>query len=345
MSAPRYLIVRLAAAGDVLLTTGLARALRLAVPQCRIGWLVSPYAAPMLHGNPDVDEILEVPVPPGAGARQRLAAAVRWCARLRRWTHGAASVTALLAHRSPWLPVVLRAGGVGAIVQQAPDDPARHRLEQLSGLLRGAGITAPADGLQPRLHLSAEEQLRGEAWWLGAPRPRWILAPGGGANPWAAMPTRRWPPGRFAELALRAATAGVSLRWLGGAEDAALVAGITRELPAAAARSLAGRLSLRDAAAACAAADLVIGNDSLPLVLAHALGRPGLGLYGPTSGAAIHAPGQAWLQGQAGCGPCYDSRRGLSGTAYTCPRPRCMEAIPVGAVWAAACGAREAAYG
>ncbi|MGH9416707.1 MAG: glycosyltransferase family 9 protein, partial [Terriglobales bacterium] len=155
--------------------------------------------------------------------------------------------------------------------------------------------------------------------WAGAGRPRWVLAAGGARNPWAAMPNRRWPSSRFLALAAAARARGIALRWVGSAEDR-LEPGV---------EDCCGRLSLRHTAAVIAASDLVIGNDSLPLVMAHALGRAALGLYGPTDARSIHAPGQPFLQGQAGCGPCYDSRHGGRGRAYRCPRARCMEQISV----------------
>jgi ADP-heptose:LPS heptosyltransferase len=159
------------------------------------------------------------------------------------------------------------------------------------------------------------------------------------------MPNRLWPRERYLELARRAQTAGIELRFVGGPGDAALSQWLCARLEDPARCHWAGKLSLRHTAAAIAAADLVIGNDSLPLILAHALGRPALGLYGPTSAAQIHAPGQPSVQGRAGCGPCYDPRLGVRGMAYVCPRARCMEQISCDEVWrmAATTRARGAA--
>ncbi|MGH9393226.1 MAG: hypothetical protein ACRD1E_03585, partial [Terriglobales bacterium] len=43
-----------------------------------------------------------------------------------------------------------------------------------------------------------------------------------------------------------------------------------------------------------------------------------------------------FVQGQVGCGPCYDPRAGTRGVAYLCPRACCMEQISADEVWRAA---------
>lgn len=327
--APRFLIVKLAAAGDVLLATALARALRSVRPEVMIGWITTAYAAPLLQNNPDVDELLVL----------RAQSGWQWLRALRHWRrHGPGTV--LLAHRSRWLYATARLSGCGPVLALGHSVPYRleqHRLEQLAPLLAAAGIRAPRAALRPRLQLSASELVSGEALWETAgERARWALAPGGASNPWSAMPNRVWPRERFLELALRACAAGVALRWVGGAGDRVAVEWIGRRLPEGARGNLAGVLPLRHSAGVIAAADLVIGNDSLPLVMAQALERPALGIYGPTPGAQIHAPGQPYVQGLAGCGPCYDPRDGVRGQAYRCRRACCMEQVSVDAVWSRA---------
>ncbi|TAN21534.1 MAG: glycosyltransferase family 9 protein [Acidobacteria bacterium] len=327
--APRFLIVKLAAAGDVLLTTALARALRSAYPQATLGWITTAYAAPLLQHNPDVDELRVLRTPSGW----------QWLRALRNWQRRYGPSMILLAHRSRWLYATARLSGGGQVLAFGHTVPYRleqHRLEQLAHLLAAAGIRAPA-ALRPRLQLSASELVSGEALWQDAgARTRWALAPGGASNPWSAMPNRVWPRERFLELAQRACAAGVALRWIGGAGDRDGVDWICRRLPEGARGNLAGVLPLRHSAGVIAAADLVIGNDSLPLVLAQALDRPALGMYGPTPAAQIHAPDQPFVQGLAGCGPCYDPRAGVRGQAYRCRHARCLEQVSVDAVWSSA---------
>lgn len=316
------LIVKLAAAGDVLLTTAMSAALARARPGAHIAWLTSAYAAPLLAGNPDVNEVLLLP------EGERAAATLALLRRIRGWKRRHPQASALVGHRSRGLAMLLRAAGlkpIHTLPRGKRFDPGQHRLAWQAGLLQAAGVECDWRRLRPRLELTPEERAGGEARWRGAAGSRWVLACGGGTNPWSAMPNRRWPLEQWRVLAARARAEGISVRWVGGAGEG----GDGRD-------NLAGKLTMRESAAVIAAADVVIGNDSLPLVLAQALGRPGLGLYGPTAGAAIHGPGQPFLQGCAGCGPCYDPRRGAGGRAYTCRRARCMEQITPDQVWAQA---------
>jgi ADP-heptose:LPS heptosyltransferase len=56
-SSPRILVVRRDNIGDLVLTTPLIRALRERYPHGWIGALVNSYNAPVLRGNPDLDEV------------------------------------------------------------------------------------------------------------------------------------------------------------------------------------------------------------------------------------------------------------------------------------------------
>ncbi|MGH9415493.1 MAG: glycosyltransferase family 9 protein, partial [Terriglobales bacterium] len=151
------MIVKLAAAGDVLLTTALAAALRQARPAQPIAWLTTPYAAPLLEHNPDVDEVLLWSG--GAGGN--------WL-RLRAWCRAQRPALVLLAHRSLRLQLLLRAAGCGRVVgwrngrarlglaAAARFQPQRHRLQLQSDLLAAAGFGG-VQARAPRLVLTAAE--------------------------------------------------------------------------------------------------------------------------------------------------------------------------------------------
>lgn len=55
---PRILIIRLSALGDVLVTTPVTRALRQALPDAHLSWVVETRARELLAGNPYLDEVL-----------------------------------------------------------------------------------------------------------------------------------------------------------------------------------------------------------------------------------------------------------------------------------------------
>jgi len=351
----RFLVIKLAALGDVLQATGLLRALRAARPGAHISVVTASECWPVLEHNPDIDAVVSLPTALlcGGGSwravwRQADSAARFWW-RLRQERGG----TVLILHRSPWLARVVRLAGVRHVIgfespgnrwlsRAVPFDVTQHRLERLAALLRGAGIACGA--LQPRLELTADELQFADRTWaaLGRePAPRVVLAPGGAANPWAAMPNRRWPLPHFIELARRLSRAGAHLVVVGGADDHAAAAAMATAMdgtPGIRLLAAAGSWSLRQSAAVIARADGLVGNDSAPLHLATALHTPALGLYGPTRGALIQLAGLGGMaQSSVPCSPCYDPRAGLRGRAYTCTHAVCMSAITVDQAWSALC--------
>jgi len=343
----RYLVIKLAAIGDVLQATGLLRALRLARPHAYISVLTSSECWPILEHNPDIDDISSIPAAMlggGTGWWQATGVTRLWL-RFCRERRG----TVLILHRSPWLARLARVAGVRHVVgfgspgnrwltRAVPFEIAHHRLERLAALLRAAGIEPGP--LRPRLDLTSSELSFADRTWaaLGRdPALRVVLAPGGAANAWAAMPNRRWPLPYFVEIARRLTQAGARVVVVGGAgdqPDAAAMAAApgVRVLPAA------GNWTLRQSAAVIARADGLVGNDSAPVHLAAALDTPALGLYGPTRGSLIQMTGHgAVAQSTVACSPCYDPREALRGRAYTCRHATCMTALPVEQAWRGLC--------
>ncbi len=122
------------------------------------------------------------------------------------------------------------------------------------------------------------------------------LLPAGGPvvamGPTANWSGKVWPPERFAALFQALATGalpGARLAVLAGpgALEREMAAPVLAAVPGAI--DLVGRLSLPQAAACLARAQLYVGNDSGLMHLAAAAGAPTLGLFGPTP-AAEYAP-------------------------------------------------------
>jgi len=84
--------------------------------------------------------------------------------------------------------------------------------------------------------------------------------------------TKRWPRGRWVELALRLSEAGASVVLCAGPDEASAVAALRRELAGRA--HVLGPQPLRTFAALLSLATLVVTPDSGPMHLAAALGTP-----------------------------------------------------------------------
>lgn len=142
-----------------------------------------------------------------------------------------------------------------------------------------------------------------------------------GLVPGSRWGTKRWPPARWAALATRLASAGLTPVWCGGPDEAHLAEGPGE-------RCFPGPLdAVARALARCA---VVVGGDSGLGHLARAVGTPVVMLFGPTD-AARHPPDPGRLDltvAGLACRPC--SPHGPA----TCPRRyhRCMEDLTLAAV-------------
>lgn len=218
------LIVRRDNIGDLVCTTPLIAALRRRFPDAWIGALVNSYNAPVLQGNPDVDEVFAYrkmkhrehndTLLTALADRYRLIAALR----RKRLDH---VVLAGNAARAKWLARALGAKSVvglaAAAGMGAREVPARHEVEITFGLAQAFGI----DGMPPMPTVVPDamrvSRLR-EAIAERLPDASTLI----GVHISARKPSQRWPIERFAEI-IRAITrhagAAVLLFWSPGPEN------------------------------------------------------------------------------------------------------------------------------
>jgi len=208
------------------------------------------------------------------------------------------------------------AGAPGALLYstRVVRPAATHTVDRLLAL-----VGSPGQPPLPWISLTDEDRTAAAGWLAarGITGQPLVLAPG------ARWGTKRWP--YFPELA---AQVDAEVVVLGGAEDADLGGAVVASAPGRA-NSAAGTLSLRESAAVIERASCVVTNDSLPLHLASALGRPVVAVFGPTVPAFGFGPVQAQdavVEHLAlSCRPC--SRHG----PRVCPlgHHRCMRELSV----------------
>ncbi|MBI3323701.1 MAG: lipopolysaccharide heptosyltransferase II [Candidatus Omnitrophica bacterium] len=276
--------------GDTLFATPVLAALKQHDPDSRVATLGVARAQEILLGNPAVDERIQIEDPASAPWRGwRLFRRVRESRFdvglvLRR----SLSRTALLAMAGVPRRIGLANSKSGWLLTDrvpAPPHPS-HRAADYLALLAPLGIDVRPWLASPpsyRYYPTQEDRTQaGEllrAHGLGVEDAFIVLHPG------ANWPHKRWPAARFGELAgsLQAAT-GLAVVLTGTAVDEPLlraIAGAMRRMPV----MLAGRTTLRQAAAVLERARLVVSNDTGMLHLACAMDRPVVALYGPTSPA------------------------------------------------------------
>jgi heptosyltransferase-1 len=259
----QILVVRLSSMGDVIHTLPAAASLKHSIPNSRLTWLIRPRWAPLLVGNPYVDEIVTV---------ERSFAASFGEARRLRARHFDLAVdfqgliqTAALAFAAK--PSKL-AGFDRKRVRERPaalfysceiETRAEHIVERNLELAAGVG---------------ASQRLRTFPLPAGAPEGslpegKFVLT-----SPLAGWGAKQWPLEHWSQLAAMLDLPLV----VNGPPDAAA----TLQQIHGAQVHLSGLPGLIDATRR---AHAVIGVDSGPLHLAAALAKPGVAIYGPTDPA------------------------------------------------------------
>ena len=323
----QVLLVRPRFLGDICLTLPALDAVRRAAPGARVAYLVERESAPLLEGDPRVDELIVTPRHAGP------AVALALGRRLRRLSPDLAidffcnPRTALLSYASG---ARVRVGYANKGWRSALyTHHAQPRTLSAVGfhLASLAAIGWPAEPGVPRLHIgtNARAAARAELDALGVPREARLV----GFHPGARWPTRRWEPDRFVALAQRFLAAderGVALV-TGGPGEEELTRGVAQALPAGRAFAITGWPIARFVALQSYCAAFVVG-DTGPLHTAVAAGTRTLGLMSRNRPAMFfpypeHA-GQRAYYARVECSPCHRDQ---------CADLRCLKRLTVEGAW------------
>jgi ADP-heptose:LPS heptosyltransferase len=336
----RILLVKPSSLGDVVHTIPVLAKLRRRYPAARIDWLLSPPIAELVGLHPALSSV----VPQG-----RLFRLLRAIRRARY---------EMVIDLQGRLSSAALALASGASVRIGFDRPRRENWQgprqRLSrgayrrgwkGAREGSWIAyshripiptldvhavdrylwvGPLLGLDdgpPEFHLPlpAGAESRVDGWLRGQgldTKPFALLFPG------ARWETKRWSAAGFARVAEHCAESARGLVLAGAASERDLCREIAAACPGAV--DLCGQTSLTELAALIRRAEICVTNDSGPMHLAVALGKPVVSVFGPTDPIWVgpyQRPQQVVAAG-APCAPCY--LRKLS----QCPHDhRCMTEV------------------
>jgi ADP-heptose:LPS heptosyltransferase len=155
-------------------------------------------------------------------------------------------------------------------------------------------------------------------------RPLVVLHPG------ATDPRRRWPAGRFAELAAACVADGCQVMVVGDASEKQLAEQIVELAGSASVRSVAGGLDMAGLVALLCRSAVVVGNDSGPRHLAQALGVPTVGIFwlgnvinAGALGRSLHRIRASWV---TSCPVCGIDVTQVGWTAPRCPHDESLVA-------------------
>ena len=283
------LILRTSAMGDVVHALPVLNALRRALPEARLGWVVEKVFAPILDQHPDIDAL--IPVRLKAWRKEPLAAQTRAeFGQLRRALRNFRADVALDLMGNHKSGVLARLSGARRIVGAARADrrepssavwihepvpvSAQHAVDRGLELLAPLGVPAePVDFGPDKIMPNAPEAA--ERFLAEREGPFLLIQAGAG---WVnkTYPTAMW--GEAAKLLRQKTGHEIWIPMAPGEES------LAREIAASsdgAARTIEA-YGFPFLAAILRRASMLLGGDTGPLHLAHALGTPVLCLMGPT---------------------------------------------------------------
>lgn len=292
----RVLIIKPSALGDVATTLPLLCDLKEMFPKSRIDWLIDPALADLVRGHDAVNELIYFD-------RRKIAG---W------FTHGTARSNLRAMMRTlndNRYDMVLDAQGLlrSAFLARASRAPVRIGFADAR---EGARFLYTHHSRVSRPSALAVVRMRSLAAVIGSPSGRAEfrmpiqsaalekvagLLPGSQSAaaviPGARWDAKRWSEHGYSQIVRHLADSGMKVVVLGAPGEQALCQQVVDQAGVAAV-NLAGRTTLAELIAAISLCRIVIGNDSGPLHVAAALGRPLVGLYGPTNPESVGPYGQ-----------------------------------------------------
>lgn len=280
----RVLFLRHDRIGDMIVSTGVLRAIARSHPGIVLDVLASPANAPVLRDARYVHETVVFD-------RKRPRGYAGTMLRLRRTRYDAVIDCMVTAPSLTTLLLMLASGarhrvgiagrGVDSVltVPVPPRERDGHMVELLGQLAVGFGIDPGGVELRPHVDLSDEEQRWGEAQWDGgsggAPAAGRLLV-----NVSSGTGDRRWPDDRFA-AAIRAAAAaaggGIGVVVIGSPADRARGEWIARQAGEGARH--VETPGVRHAFALVASSTLVLTPDTSIVHAASAFRKPAVAMY------------------------------------------------------------------
>jgi len=271
------LIIRLGAMGDIILSSGVVRDIRLAFPEARIYFLTQKPFVKLLSRNKDVDEIIVDPRP------HRLMFWKFWptirklrSLKIDRVFDIQDTARTQIYHK--WLRPVEWVGCLRGCSHRVPDELGRNprTLENKAARVKAGGVE-PVHTRKPSAVWMADpvdDVLKA----YNVPARFVLLIPGSSMK----NPDRRWP--FYGELAARLQEAGYTCVTAPGPDELELCA----KMPATMLMRINADgskkpLTFFELAGLATRAHYAIGNDTGPSHIAARCGAPGLGLFGKST--------------------------------------------------------------
>jgi heptosyltransferase-2 len=319
----RILIVRLAALGDIVMTSVLLTRIRVEHPDAEVTWVCAAGMRPLVELFEGVHRVITVDEQRlfHGGRLQR----VREVMRVWRQLGGTSFDRILIAHADRRYRVLVpRAGSrrmrmLDREISRMNPISGRYLGDEYARLLDAPGNRGP---LEAR-YTPADVRRRLPGNSNPSDSPLVVLVPGGARNVLRESALRRWPVERYRELADGLSELNVRVALVGDRNDE----WVRPHFDGSGAVDLLGS-PIADTLATMRDAALVISHDTGPMHLARLVRTPLIALFGPTMPTQFLPADEdavvLWGGASLPCRPCYDGREFAA-----CTDNRCMKTISV----------------
>ncbi|MDH4161642.1 MAG: lipopolysaccharide heptosyltransferase II [Nitrospirota bacterium] len=331
----RILIIKLSAIGDVVQTLPALEAIKRALPDSRIDWVVEEAAAGILEGHPLIDRLLVSRRKTWFRLLKRPNTFLQGSRELKNFISELKKVRYDMAIdfqgllKSGIVMGLARAdrkiGYAGSrefsslfLNERLPAyDIERHALERYLDIARYLGAVDPSSVCV--LPIDLEKKLIRERLSIAVSKNERIVV----LNPMARWQTKLWPEEKFSQLADRLISERrAAVIFTGSTNDREVIDRIMGMMKRRA-LNWAGDTTLKELAALASIADLFITTDTGPMHLAAAAGGRVLALFGPTAPwrTGPFGSGHKVVRKGLDCSPCYQRSCRIDG--------RCMTSLSV----------------
>ena len=334
-TAPKILIIRLSALGDIIQTLPILSMIRQTYPQATIGWVIDEALAPILKGHPDIDHLHVISQKKWL---KTLKNPLAWCQTYDAFQQFLSTIKnshydiGIDAQGLFKTALLLSLTGIERRIGFAHQREMTHwfytekyvnhndyfdhrtfRLAHLQRLMAAIGCQNDTPPIQ-LVPILPEAEMRVKAWFQAAftqaDGPIVAIAP---ATQWAS---KHWPTLYWAGLLTQLLSeTRVNIVIIATSQDNSLVQQILEGVDTShypnRILNLAGQTSLSQLREIYGQVAIAVGPDSAPLHLAGAAHVPALiGLYGPTGYRRTPPYGSPNIQflsseGQLACQPCH----------------------------------------
>jgi ADP-heptose:LPS heptosyltransferase len=278
-SSERILVIKLGALGDVVQATGPMAAIRAHHRDARITLLTGPAFADFLGASGWFDEVWVDARPGWRNWREWF----RLRSRLRRGCFDRVYDLQTSDRSSSYFHIMLPGrrpewSGIARLASHPHANPMRDAMHTVARQAEQLSMAGLADVPPPDLCWVAADTAR-----FGIAGPYVLLAPGGSAH----RPEKRWPVGRYTELARRLVARGITPVMIGAGPDAHATGTVASFCEGA--RDLTADTSFAEIVALARGAAGAVGNDTGPMHLIATAGCPSVVLYSFASDPALCA--------------------------------------------------------